>query len=409
MAGESLNVLHLLRRSHEERVVTALRTHGASSRADLGRRTKLSRATLSAIIRDLLARDVLVEIPAEDGRPRGRGRPATLLALNPKGGLALGLDLGHRRIHVAIANVAHEIAGSASAPCTETTPWARRLAIALRLVDELTERLRVSLASLGGVGVGVVGPVLEASGRPQSRRVGRVNLIRGGLGERFGVPVYIDNNTRLAALAEAIWGAGVGVENVLYIQLSYGVGGGLVLGGHLYSGGAGAAGEFGHISVDVAGPDCPCGGRGCLERYVSLGAVLEQCHSRSLDQVLRRLAGGDQRVRDVIETAGWRIGRVVAASCNVVNPDVVVVGGELAAAGDHLMNPLSAAVRTYAHRGVQHGLRIRPAALRQEGAARGGIALVLREWALLAGYPAGAGPSAAVHGEDYEQAPAGQG
>lgn len=409
MHAGSPSVLRLLRRSHEERVLATLRTHGALSRAELGQRTKLSRPTLSAIVRDLLARNALVEVSSDNGPKRGRGRPASLLALNPSGGLALGLDLGHRHVHAAIANVAHEIIGSASEPCRETTSWAKRLAIAVRLVDELTESSDVSLAALGGIGVGLVGPVLESAGRARSRRQDRVNLVRTGLAERYDVPVHIDNNTRLAALAEAIWGAAVGVQNVLYIRLSYGVGGGLVLGGHLYSGAAGGAGEFGHVSVDTSGPQCECGGRGCLERYVSLGAVLEQCRARRFDHVLRRLSDGDRTVCDVIKTAGWRVGRVVAASCNVVNPDVVVVGGELAMAGDHLMKPLRAAVRTYAHRQVQHGLHTRVAALGREGAARGGVALVLRDWTLLAGYPGNwsVGPDAETTEESQEKSPTG--
>src|SRR5690606_21622667 len=102
LATASPSVLRRLRAGHRERVLGALRAHGAQSRADLGRRTGLSRATLYAIIRDLLATEAVVEVPEDSAGTRGRGRPVTRIALNPGGGLAIGLDLGHRRIHAAI-------------------------------------------------------------------------------------------------------------------------------------------------------------------------------------------------------------------------------------------------------------------------------------------------------------------
>ncbi|WP_020574038.1 ROK family protein [Actinopolymorpha alba] len=388
MAKETAGPLRLLRETHEERVLTALRTQGALTRAQLAEQTGLSRATLSSIVQHLLAKHAVSETASGGESGRCRGRPVTLLTLNAAGGLALGMDLGHRSIHVTVANVAHEVVASEGTACSGRTPWAKRLELALRLVDELAGRHEISLDALAGVGVGVVGPVSDTGGHRQPSRAARIALVRDGLTERFGVPVYVDNNTRLAALAEAIWGAGAGLQDVLYLRLSHGVGGGLVLGGHLFSGAGGAAGELGHISVDRNGPRCACGGRGCLERYVSLAAVLERCGVRGFDEVLRRLEADDSAVRQVIEDAGTRIGEVLAAACNTVNPESVVIGGELTAAGDHLLRPLRAAVRKYAHNQVRQRLHIAPAVLGHDDAARGGIALVLRRSALLAGYPA---------------------
>ncbi|TCC48898.1 ROK family transcriptional regulator [Kribbella capetownensis] len=388
MAKDTAGPLRLLRETHEDRVLTVLRTQGAMTRAQLAERTGLSRATLSSIVQELLAADALTETAIDDTTTRGRGRPVTQLTLNASGGLALGMDLGHRFIQVTIANVAHEVVGSAGTDCSERTPWSKRLDLALDLVDTLAADNGISLSALAGVGVGVVGPVSETGGHRQPSRATRIHLVRDGLTDRFGVPVYVDNNTRLAALGEAIWGAGAGLQNVLYLRLSYGVGGGLVLGGHLFSGAGGAAGELGHITVDPRGPKCVCGGRGCLERYVSLAAILEECGVRRFDEVLRRLADGDRAVRAVISTAGTRIGEVLAAACNTVNPETVVIGGELAAAGASLLDPIRDAVRKHTHNQVRHGLQIAPAALGHDDAARGGIALVLRRSALLAGYPA---------------------
>ncbi|TWD74912.1 putative NBD/HSP70 family sugar kinase [Kribbella amoyensis] len=404
MAKDTAGPLRLLRETHEERVLAVLRTQGAMTRAQLAEQTGLSRATLSSIVQHLLAGQALTETGAEEGASRGRGRPVTVLTLNPGGGLAVGMDLQHRAVQVTVANVAHEIVASTGIACSERTPWARRIELASELVESLAAANSLSLKALAGVGVGVVGPVPETGGHPatpedsptraqgkQSKthsRAARSRLVHDGLAERFDVPVYVDNNTRLAALGEAIWGAAAGLQNVLYLRLSYGVGSGLVLGGHLFSGAGGAAGELGHVSVDPEWPPCPCGGRGCLERYVSLGAVLEECGFRQFDEVLRRLEDGDEAVRSVIARAGERIGTVLAAACNTVNPEMVVIGGELAAAGDVLLDPVRDTVRKHTHSQVRRGLEITPATLGHDDAARGGIALVLRRSALLAGYPA---------------------
>ncbi|MEQ7009025.1 ROK family protein [Actinopolymorpha sp. B17G11] len=392
MSEDRPTVLRLLRESHEERVLAALRTRGALGRAQLEDITGLSRTTLSAIVRHLIAIGAVVEVTEVTASQRRRGRPAGVLALNKSGGLAVGIDLGHRRTHVVIVNVAHEVVASRGAPCAEKTSWRRRVELALRLVDDLTSNSAISLAALGGVGVGVVGPVAGSAAGAARSRPGRTDLVHRMLAERFDVPIFVDNNTRLAALAEAIWGSATGIQNVLYVRLSYGVGGGLILGGHLFAGADGGAGEVGHVSVDPQGLACWCGGRGCLERYVSLGAVLEQCHSRDLDGVLGRLRAGDPDVNAVFATAGERIGRVLAASCNVLNPEAIVIGGELAAAGQPLLDPAWEAIQAYAHRQVRRRLSFRTASLGELGAARGGVALVLRQSELLAGYPSG-GPA----------------
>ncbi|WP_165547267.1 ROK family transcriptional regulator [Kribbella sindirgiensis] len=370
MGSESSGPLRLLRETHEERVLSLLRARGPLTRAQLTEQTNLSRATLSSIIQTLLTKQALVEVrEAAGGVARGRGRPVSVVSLNPVGGLALGIDLGQRRIQVTISNVAHEFVATGAVACVDRTPWTRRLRLALDLVDDLTTRHDLSLTALAGVGVGIVGPVSTEGSSAAGRSADRIALVRDTLRARFGVPVHVDNNTRLAALAEAVWGAGAGVDSALYLRLSYGVGGGIVLGGRLLAGAGGAAGELGHISVDRDGPACPCGGRGCLERYVSLTTLQEQCENV--------LDTRDDRARDLLADAGARVGEVLAAACNTVNPEVVVIGGELAETGDHLFKPLQAAFRRHTHSQVHRSVRITCAALGPDAAARGGIALVL--------------------------------
>ncbi|EGJ73474.1 putative CRP family transcriptional regulator [Streptomyces sp. Tu6071] len=363
-----------LRRGHEELVLSLLRTHGPLSRAELTRLSGLSRTTLYAIVGDLVARGALVgAAPPAEGRRRGR--PVETLSLDPAAGQALGIDFARRAVHVAAVNVAHEVVGTASAAHGAEVTWAERLDLATRLVGELPGG-GVRLASLSGVGVGVVGPA-GAVGRagPAPHLTPVTELLR----QRFGAPVLLDTNTRLAALAEATWGAAAGVPDVAYLRLSYGVGGGLVVAGNLHRGRGGLAGEFGHITVEEDGAPCSCGKRGCLESAASLGAVLDAYPpAGDLAGLLAALPDEPAAVR-AVALAGERAGRVLAAVCQALAPSAVVLGGELTATGEPLFGAVRRALDAHLMPAGRPAPDVRPARLGDAGGALGALALVLRE------------------------------
>ncbi|MEV7405175.1 ROK family transcriptional regulator [Streptomyces sp. NPDC091267] len=380
-----------LRRGHEERVLGLLRRHGPQSRAELGSRTGLSRTTLYDIVGTLVASGAVVSTAADPG-PRRRGRPVERLTLDPAAGQAVGIDFARRAVHVAAANVAHEMIGSASRAHPPELPWEERVDLAEELVASLADgTLRLSaLGTTGAVGVGVVGPV--SRGGPDDGPEGRLTVLAELLGKRFGAPVLLDNNTRLAALAESTWGVAAGSSDVLYLRLSHGVGGGLVVNGSLHRGVDGLAGELGHITADPGGAPCECGGAGCLETVASVGAVLHAFrarggHADEVSALLTALAAGDRAAHDVLRAAGERIGVVLAAVVNAVGPGVIVLGGELAEAGDALLAPVGAALDAHVLPLARGRLSLRPAALGEAGGAQGGVALALHESPLLARYP----------------------
>jgi predicted NBD/HSP70 family sugar kinase len=412
--------LSRLRRGHEELVLDLLRKHGPLSRGELGARCGLSRTTLYDIAGALVASGAVVA-SAPEAAQRRRGRPVERLALNPGAGQAIGIDFARRAVHVAAVNVAHEIVGSASEPHGPGLTWPDRIALAERLIGELAgESLR--LEALSGIGVGVVGPVdtvgpggqgdprdqsgdsgpagplgpVVAAGPPGAGATAggqRLDVLPRLLRERFRVPVLVDNNTRLAALAESVWGAAAGDEDVLYLRLSHGVGGGLVVGGALHRGAYGLSGEFGHITVEPGGARCECGGAGCLETVASVGAVLAAYRAAGgraddVPGLVAAAASGDRAALAVLDEAGTRVGAVLAAVCNAIGPGVIVIGGELAAAGEALTGPVERALAARILPISRDRVDLRPAALGEVGAALGGIALVLRASPLLSRYPA---------------------
>lgn len=371
-----------------------LRKHGPLNRGDLGKHCGLSRTTLYDILAELVANGAVVAAPQQD-TPRGRGRPAETLTLNPDAGHAIGIDFARRGLHVAAVNLAHEIVGSVSEPHDADLPWEQRVELAARLVGGMTgaDSGTLSLGALSAIGVGVVGPVGGPDDEPQEDEPGP-HPVQVLLRARFGVPVLVDNNTRLGALAESIWGAAAGGQDVLYLRLSHGVGGGLVVGGSLHQGADGLSGEFGHIVVDPAGTRCGCGGTGCLETVASIRAVLDAYRAAGgraddLPGLVKAVRAGDQSALGLLADVGATIGTVLAALCNAIGPSVIVIGGELAETGAPLFEPIERALGAYVMPMSRHRISLRRATLGEASGALGGIALVLHESPLLSRYTAG--------------------
>jgi predicted NBD/HSP70 family sugar kinase len=373
-------------------VLGLLRKHGPLSRGELGKRCGLSRTTLYDILAELVAGGAVVTATSQEA-PRGRGRPAETLTLNPDAGQAIGIDFARRALHVAAVNLAHEVVGSASEPHDADLPWEQRVELAARLVGSLTGTGAgaLRLGALDAVGVGVVGVVGAQAAEDDQSAPHPVQVL---LRERFGVPVLLDNNTRLAALGEAIWGAAAGGQDVLYLRLSHGVGGGLVVGGSLHRGAYGLSGEFGHITVEPGGAPCDCGGTGCLETVASIRAVLDAFRAaggRAADvpELVKAVRAGDQAAHTLLSGVGARIGEVLAALCNAIGPSVIVIGGELAETGAALVEPIERALHDHVMPVSRHRVSLRRATLGEVAGALGGIALVLHESPLLSRYPGG--------------------
>lgn len=388
MTDPAPTALHRLRQSNAERVLGCLRRHGELSRAAVAERSGLSRTTLSAILGDLIRRGVVVqtELPPS----HRRGRPTGGLALNPAAGHYLGLELGRNRIRLVLADAAHRVQARDDLSYGSARGAADRLVLAERAVREAADRNGITLGTLTGIGVGSTGPgelvLAPAAGLDAPDRLRGRELIADRLARAFGVPVGVDNNTRLTALAEATWGAAAGTSDLLYAHFSHGTGGGLIIGGQLIRGTGGVAAELGHLCVDDTGPECWCGGRGCLERYASVPAVLRATGHRRWTVLRDALQHGGTET-EAVRAAGERAGTALAAMCTAVNAGRVVLGGELAELGEPFLRPLRDSFARRAMRSLRGGVEFDTAGTAPWGGALGGLALALHESPLLARYP----------------------
>ncbi len=343
------------RTGNRERVIELLRTRGALTRADLARSLGLSRATVSNVVAALHHEGLVVETQSTDTdtavQPR-QGRPGALLTLNPSAGVVVGIDFGHTHIRVIVADLAHTVLAENTRTLVRDHDAQHALKTAATMAEETLASSGADRAKVIGVGAGVPGPVNTLTGAVGSSSIAPswVGLRPGDeLVSRLGLPVLVDNVGNLGALAEVTWGAGQGAQVAVYIKLGTGVGAGFVLGGRIFRGSCGTTAEFGHMTIDPAGQVCRCGNRGCLETYVSLPALLGQLRisygaDLTTHDVVTLALAGDRACARVLADAGQRVGAAAAIICTLFNPDRIIIGGEVAAAGDIVLPPLRSAL-----------------------------------------------------------------
>jgi predicted NBD/HSP70 family sugar kinase/biotin operon repressor len=380
----------VLRERNRVRVVDALRRQGTASRSELARLTGLSRTTVGSVVADLQARGLVVE-HADGERQPGRGRPPVYLGLDRSAGVAVGIDFDHDRVRVALSDLSSNVIAEDCALIDVDRDADEAIDAAAQIVTSLQAGAGVEDELIVGAGVGLPGPIERRTGT-----VGSAVIMPGwagiraaeALSQRLGLRVDVDNDANLGALAEASFGAGRGLADLVYVRLGSGVGAGVVVGGRLHHGTAGLAGEIGHVQVRPDGEVCRCGNRGCLETIASeapIRALLEPArgHEVSRRELLDLVASGDLGAVRVVNDAGLAVGRVLADLCNALNPEAIVVGGELAEAGEPLMSGIREAVQRFALPGAAEAVRVVPSELGERAEVLGALALVTQNTDLI--------------------------
>ncbi|WHP19213.1 ROK family transcriptional regulator [Cellulomonas sp. ES6] len=323
-------------------LVDALRRADALTQVELVAATGLSPGTVSTAVAALHAEGLVRVAPTTRS-----GRRARAVWLATPGGVLAGVHC-----YLDEARVLLDLGDGVPVERSVPLPGGHRAERAVRearaALDALLAETGTDPAAVAAVGVGVPAPVEVRTGRVAGSGVrtgwGGMVAAPGLLAPAPGVPVVFDNDGNLGALAEARLGAGRGCGTVVHVALSEGVSGGIVVGGEVVHGRTGTAGELGHLTIDPDGPVCSCGNRGCLQVYAGSAGVLDLLLAShgpmTLGDVLARAAEGDPGCRRVLSDVGRHLGTALASVCTVLDPDVLVVGGVLAEAGDLLLDPL---------------------------------------------------------------------
>ena len=335
-----------LRSANQQRVVDVLRAGGTVSQADIARQTGLAPATVSNIVRELAGAGLVATEP-------GSGRRGTTVELARGAGLVAGVDFGHSHVAVAIGDLTGQLITEERRRIDSGHAYAAGLAEADTVLDSLLAGAKLERSAVRTLGLGLPAPMTDGVVRTSAILPGWVGVnAQDAAHEVFGVVVHTDNDANLGALAEHRRGVARGLDTSVFVKVSSGVGAGIVLNDKLFHGAGGTAGEIGHLTLDENGPVCRCGSRGCLEAYTSTVALQAmmglQLPGATVDDIVAAARDGNVSALRALEDAGLHLGWALASVVNLLNPALVVVGGELARAGELLLESARIGLRRHA-------------------------------------------------------------
>lgn len=388
----------LVRQINLSVIMNQMRKKAPISRVALAQLTGLNKTTVSSLVDELLQRQLVREVgPVTEKK---RGHMATLLSLNPSVGFIVGCEVGVDFILVVCANFAPEVIWRHEEHTDPSMGRDAILELAHKLLDDAIQRGYQQYDTLLGIGVGVSALIDQATGTmlyAPNLKWTEPFPIRTMLQEWFpNIPVIVDNEANIAALGEHYFGVAQDHDEVLYISAGVGLGGGVVHGGHVFSGVTGVGAEFGHMTMDRQGELCSCGSYGCWETQVSQRALFRHIRTSfaqgergilfdltnngleplTVPMIVDAARAGDIVARTALEKIGTDLGVGIASLLNAFNPELVVCGGILSLAGEFLM---PAAIRELEQRTLRWNREAAKVVLAKHGfdaSAMGGVAAV---------------------------------
>ncbi len=397
------NILRVKKHNMRAILLTFLHS-GSLSRVQLANHTSLSNTTITNLIAELIEQGIVVEKSApatEDNQPRrGVGRPRRMLQLVPDARYVIGVHVGIGMFRVAITNLHAELICNKMTSFSVDQPAFEVLADIADLVQETIDESNVNRHRILGVGVGASGLINHVTGvNLHAASLGWHDVpIREHLEAQLNLPVCVDNNVRAMALGEAYFGLGRGVDVLAFIYGRIGVGAGIVVNGQVFRGSGVGAGEIGHTIILPNGGDlCRCGQHGCLETLVSEPVLLREAHLLADKDPNSKLAAhlshaevspisaifaaareGDQPTLRMIEDQMQYLGLALANLVNVLNPELIILGGMFAQGSDLILPKVEATMRQLAFAGLGENVHVQPTGFGWRAGVVGAASLALK-------------------------------
>lgn len=348
--------LNSIRANNLSLVLNLIRGAGSISRAGIVRQTRLSATTVSSLVNVLLASGFVHESGMAES---SGGRPPILLQFDYKFRHVLGIDMGATHLTALVMDLQGHVVTRRFCKFDVMNDPPGATAAIQTLTHEVLETAGLAQDAILGVGIAVPAPL-------EGKRLDRLSSIIlpaweghdlvAEIRAALDFPVYLDNDANAGVIAEKWWGYGQAFANLAYIKLGTGVGSGLIVKNEIYRGAGGTAGEIGHTTIDTSGPLCRCGNHGCLEGFAGGPAIIAEVSRRraengqpvettlTMEAITAGALAGDPICRQVIERVGGYVGIAIANLLNLFNPGLIVLGGELTAAGPLLLDPVRASV-----------------------------------------------------------------
>jgi len=358
-------------KSHNIRsILKALLYHQQISRVELAELTGLTTATISNLVNELLSQGLVRENGIEQVISPRVGRPRMTVELIPDARFAIGVHIGIGEFQVVITDLLAKIVSSATQKFEVCTTAEVVIQEIVSQIDHLIIQSGISKNLIVGIGVGASGLVnVETGVNINAPNLCWQNIpIREWIHQRIGLPVVVDNNVRLMCLAEAMFGEGKTANVMAFVYARVGVGAGLFVNGKLFHGMAAGAGEIGHsIMIPDGGEKCSCGNYGCLETLVSQKAILRSarhlaeanpigilaqkfsdCQNNEMDCLFSAAQDGDEEVLKMLAEKARYFGIALANLINILNPNLIVLGGILEQGEEFFLPVIKKVVKEYA-------------------------------------------------------------
>lgn len=308
----------------------------------------------------------------------------------------IGIDLGGTKISTALSTFEGEILKNVVVPTKADEGEVPVLNRIIGTIEEVLTKGEVKIDEVEAIGIGSPGPLDANTGviiTTPNLPFKNYNVVKP-IKERFGVPVYLDNDANVAAIGEFMFGAGKGKRNIVYFTVSTGVGGGAVLNGNIYRGNTCNALEIGHTTVAPNGPRCNCGNVGCLEAVSSGTAIgkrgqeavstnvetsLKEYEKVTSYEVFKEAEKGDEVAKDIVENALSYLGIGVANAVATFDPEMVIIGGGVTQVGDILFNKVREVVNKRCFKNMAESCEIAPAGLGTDAGVVGAVGLAIME------------------------------
>jgi glucokinase-like ROK family protein len=371
------------------------------SRSYLVEVSGLNKSTVGNLLAQLQSWKFVKDRGRSEPRP---GRPSVLADMNPDAGRLIGVEIGVGFISVVVTDLKVQPIWRRKVETDREIPLSQTqiLELAEQLVHEAIETM-ICEQHLFGIGVAMPALIDHATGTvlfAPNLKWNNVPL-RDQWQKRFGVPVIVENDANAAALGEQMIGVAKQVDNFVYLNASVGLGAGLIVGGKLYGGAGGFAGEVGHMTLEPDGPPCNCGNCGCWETLVgpvaivrrvreaaaqgrtptllALGEVNGNVNAIRLEHILHAAAQGEPAILDALNEVGRYLGIGIANLVNTFNPSLVVLGGALSIAGPFVLPRAQEEVKARAMAAIRQNVKITWSAFRFDACVIGAVTLILRE------------------------------
>jgi len=385
-----------VRRINTALILNALRVSAPLSRAELAKHTGLNRSTVSSIITELIDEGFVRETELQKEKV---GRPGMSLELNPQGGYAIGVEIGVDFISIILADFVAQVVWQSRVAVDPQIGQDAFIHWTEELIETAVDQAHSQRLRLLGIGVGVPGLVdirqgeLKFAPNLQWRDV----PLHAMWTSRFNLPVFAENEANAAALGEYYFGVAHQVQDFIYLSAGVGLGGGIVLGGKLFRGSGGYAGEIGHMTIDPEGELCGCGKRGCWETLVgprmiehNVRTVLQEGADSQLlqmtegcleeitfERIVTAAEAGDIVAFGALQQVAEYLGIGIANLVNVFNPQLVVLGGALNLSSEIMIPVIRKVVRENTLQQPYNILEIKASRHGLDACALGAVALVL--------------------------------